>query len=209
MPAPRQQPLDQSLQTATGPIFAARLFSNLASPPALFSGFAFLMAWADRPGLPSLAWAAFYGFLAHLLPVLYLISLYQRGRIYDIHVSSPAERRIPYRVGLAGALASLLIVRLWAASPLLTHLILAHLLIMLVLALANERTLISAHVAAITALTIQTGLVFGALFSLLMLPLIPLTILIRRYLKRHTLGELVSGLVLGAGSALFLSAITL
>ncbi|GAB4579100.1 MAG: hypothetical protein Fur0022_18380 [Anaerolineales bacterium] len=201
----RESPLDQSLQTATGSVFAARLFSNLASPPALFSGFAFLMAWLDRPEITGLAWAALYGLIAHLLPVLYLVYLYQQGRIYDIHVSSPAERRIPYRVGLAGALLSYLLVLFLADMPLLAHLILIHLLIMLVLALANERWLISAHVAAITALTIQTGLVFGALFSLLMLPLIPLTFYVRRYLKRHTLGELISGLALGVGSVFILT----
>ncbi|MCB9136029.1 MAG: hypothetical protein H6636_11420 [Anaerolineales bacterium] len=205
----REHPIDQSLKTSTGPIFAARLFSNVASPPALFSAFAFLMAWVDRPNLFGLAWAALYGFLAHLLPVLYLVYLYKNGKVYDIHVSSPAERRIPYRVGLAGAFVSFLIIRLWANMPLLTNLILIHVLIMLVLALANELWLISAHVATITALTIQTGLVFGSLFSLLMFPLIPLTFYVRRYLKRHTLGELVSGLVVGLGSVLVLAAFNL
>lgn len=202
----REQPIDQSLKTSTGFIFAARLFSNIASPPALFSAFAFLMAWVDRPNLTGLAWAAIYGFLAHLLPVLYLVYLYKMGKVYDIHVSSPAERRIPYRVGLVGAMVSFGIVRLWADMPLLANLILIHVLIMLVLALANERTLISAHVATITALTIQIGFVFGALFSLLMLPLIPLTFYVRRYLKRHTPGELISGLVVGIGSVLVLVA---
>lgn len=202
----REAPIDQSLKTSTGPIFAARLFSNIASPPALFSAFAFLMAWVDRPNLTGLAWAAMYGFLAHLLPVLYLVYLYKMGKVYDIHVSSPAERRIPYRVGLVGAMVSFGIVRLWAEMPLLANLILIHLLIMLVLALANELWLISAHVAAITALTIQTGLVFGSMFSLIMLPFIPLTFFIRRYLKRHTLGELISGLFVGVASVLALIA---
>ncbi|NUM47390.1 MAG: hypothetical protein HUU38_22035 [Anaerolineales bacterium] len=203
----REAPIDQSLKTSTGPIFAARLFSNIASPPALFSAFAFLMAWVDRPNLSGVAWAAVYGFLAHLLPVLYLVYLYKMGKVYDIHVSSPAERRIPYRVGLGGAIVSYLIVRLWADMPLLANLILIHLLIMLVLALANELWLISAHVATITALTLLVGQVFGALFSLILLPLIPLTFFIRRYLKRHTLGELISGLFLGVGSVLVLAAL--
>lgn len=196
----RQHPLDQSLQTATGLVWAARLFSNIASPPALFSGFAFLMAWVDRPSLTGLGWAALYGFLAHLLPVLYLVYLYKLGRVYDIHVSTPAERRIPYRVGLGGALLSYGLVLLWADMPLLSNLILIHVIMMLVLALANEMWLISAHVSAITALTLLVGQVFGAAFSLIMLPLIPLTFYIRRYLKRHTLGELISGFVLGVGS---------
>lgn len=203
----REAPIDQSLKTSTGPIFAARLFSNIASPPALFSAFAFLMAWVDRPNLSGVAWAAVYGFLAHLLPVLYLVYLYKMGKVYDIHVSSPAERRIPYRVGLGGAIVSYLIVRLWADMPLLANLILIHVLIMLVLALANELWLISAHVATITALTLLVGQVFGALFSLILLPLIPLTFFIRRYLKRHTLGELISGLFLGVGSVLVLAAL--
>ncbi|HNB50493.1 MAG TPA: hypothetical protein PK530_01040 [Anaerolineales bacterium] len=203
----RESPIDQSLKTATGAIFAARLFSNIASPPALFSAFAFLMAWVDRPSLIGLSWAALYGFLAHLLPVLYLVYLYKAGKVYDIHVSSPAERRIPYRVGLVGAFVSFLIIRLWADMPLLANLILIHVLIMLVLALANELWLISAHVAAITALTIQTGVVFGTVFSLIMLPLIPLPFFIRRYLKRHTLGELISGLFVGVGSVLVLAAL--
>jgi len=202
----RHQPLDLSLKTSTGTIWAARLFSNIASPPALFSGFAFLMAWTDRRTITGLLWAALYGFLASLLPVLYLVCLYKLGRIRDIHVSSTEERRIPYLVGLAGAVIAFFMVRAWGHSPLLSNLILSHLALMLVLTAANAVWLISAHVATVTALTLLTGLVFGFIFSLFLLPLIPLTFYIRRYLKRHTPGELYSGLFVGAGIVTLLAA---
>ena len=204
----RQQPLDRDPHHAPGLVRAARLYSNLASPPALFPAFAFWMAWTDRPALDSLLWAALYGFLAHLLPVLYVVYLYKNGRVHDIHVSSPEERRIPYRVGLVGAILSFGMVHTWAGTPLLANLILAHTVIMLVLALANATWLISAHVSAITALTLLAGQTFGAVTSLFLFPLVPLTFYVRRYLKRHTLGELVSGLVVGAGSVWMLSVIS-
>ncbi len=202
----RHQPLDHSLQTSTGTIWAARLFSNIASPPALFSGFAFLMAWTDRRSMTRLLWAGLYGFLASLLPVLYLVYLYKKGRVRDIHVSSTEERRIPYLVGLAGAVIAFGMVRVWGNSPLLSNLILSHLALMVILTAANAAWLISAHVAAVTALTILTGMAFGSVFSLILLPLIPLTFYIRRYLKRHTSAELYSGLLVGAGIVLLLAA---
>jgi hypothetical protein len=202
----RHQPLDKSLKTSTGSIWAARLFSNIASPPALFSGFAFLMAWTDRRTLAGLLWAALYGFLASLLPVLYLVYLYKMGRVRDIHVSSIEERQIPYLVGLAGAVIAFFMVRAWGHSPLLTNLILSHLALMVVLTAANAVWLISAHVAAVTTLTLLSGMVYGFVFSLLLLPLIPLTFYIRRYLKRHTSAELYSGLFVGAGIVILLAA---
>ena len=201
----RQQPLDRDPKTFTSLVRAARFYSNIASPPALFPAFAFLMAWADHPAADSLLWAALYGLLAHLLPVLSVVYLHKIGRVHDIHVSSPEERRTPYRIGLMGAILTFVVVRTWAELPLLTNLILSHLVIMLVLALANTVWLISAHVSAIMALTLLAGQAFGAVFSFILFPFVVLTFYIRRYLKRHTFGELVSGLVVGAGSVLLLS----
>jgi hypothetical protein len=205
----RQQPLDHDPPNAPTFVRAARVYSNIASPPALFAVFAFWMAWADRPSLISLWWAALYGVLAQLLPVLYVVYLYKTGRVQDIHVSSPEERRIPYLVGLLGAVISLALVRTFADLPLLTNLILAHLMMMLVLTIANTIWLVSAHVSTITALTLLAGQAFGGIFALILFPFIPLTFYIRRYLKRHTIGELISGLVFGAGSVFVLSTIRL
>lgn len=202
----RQEPLDTHPHAYTPAIWAARLYSNIASPPALFAAFGFLMAWEDQASFSSLAWAAVYGLFASLLPVLYVVYLYKSGQVRDLHVSNPAERRIPYLVGLAGAAFSFALVNAWGGSPLLSNLILSHVVLMASLALINFRWLISAHLASVTALTLMTAYTFGLSSGLILLPFVPLTFYVRRYLKRHTSGELTSGVLLGSAIVLFLAA---
>jgi hypothetical protein len=203
----RQEPLDLDPSRRTGAVLAARLFSNIFSPPAVFAAAGLAMAWLDRQEFESLLWGALYGILASLLPVLFVVYLYKTGRVGDLHMSDPRERHIPYLIGLVGALLAWYFVWAFADLPLLQNLIFCHFVVMLTLAALNYYRLISAHVASLTAITVYSGVSVSLQVGLYILPLVGLTICVRRFLKRHTTGELVTGFAAGAGAVLLMMAL--
>jgi hypothetical protein len=203
----RLQPLDILPHNRTGLVRAARIFSNIASPPSLFAAAGFVFALVEYPSLEGFLLAVIYGTLASLLPFLYVAYLLKTNRISDLHMSDPGERRIPYIIGLVGAGFALFVVYNKVGPSLLTALILCHIIAMLALTLLNNYWLVSAHVASATALMIFAGFAFGYTRSLYLLPLVGITFYVRWFLKRHTMGELVSGLFVGTGTVLLLASI--
>jgi hypothetical protein len=202
----RHKPLDVTAGNRTGLVRLAAIFSNIVSPPSIFAAAGFVLALIEYPLVEGLALAAAYGLLASLIPVLYVVYLLKKGHVSDIHMSDPRERRIPYLIGLLGVGAAFLLVRTWGGASLLSTLIFCHLITMAELTLINLFYLISNHVTSVTALFVFTGLAFGFTSSLLILPLVLLTLYVRWFLKRHTIGELLSGLLVGSGSILLLAA---
>jgi hypothetical protein len=200
----RQEPLDFDPSRRTGAVLAAHMFSNVFSPPAVFAAAGLAMAWLDRQGPVSLLWGALYGILASLLPVLFVVYLYKTGRVGDLHMSDPRERHLPYMIGLVGALLAWYLVMTHAQLPLLQNLIFCHFVVMLTLAGLNYYRLISAHVASLTAITVYSGVSLSLQVGLFILPLVGLTIYVRRFLKRHTAGELVTGVAAGVGAVLLM-----
>ena len=196
----RQVPLDFDSTSRTGTIRLARLLSDVLSPPAAFAAAGLVMGWLDYRSPGGLLWGALYGFLASLLPVLFVVYSYRRGRVSDIHMSDPKERQIPYLIGLAGALIAWYLVRTYAAASLLQGLVLCHIIVMIGLTLWNHYKLISAHVASLAAIVLYTGLTVGPAAGMALAPVVGLIFYVRYYLKRHTRGELVLGLATGAGA---------
>ena len=193
----RQQPLDVNPLYRTGSIRMARIFSNIISPPSLFAAAGFAIAWVETSSIEGLLQAALYGTLASLLPVLAVVYLYKTGRVSDLHMSDQSERHIPYLIGLTGALGAFLILRAWGGNSLLTNLILTHFVAMAILTVVNPFWLISAHVTSVTALLFFARYHFGTDTAMALLPLVGLTFYVRWFLKRHTMIELVSGLLAG------------
>jgi hypothetical protein len=202
----RQVPLDFHSDGRTGLVRAGRLLSDLLSPPAAFAAAGLAMGWLDRPGLVGLSWGFLYGFLASLLPIVFVVYSYRAGRVSDLHMSNPQERQAPYLIGLAGAGLAWLLVRAYAGSPLLQGLVLCHIVLTVGLTMWNFFHLISAHAASLTAIALYAGIVLGLPAGLLLAPLVGLIFYVRYYLRRHTLGELVLGLATGAAAVGLLAA---
>lgn len=196
----REVPLDFQSDGRSRAVRAARLLSDILSPPAAFAAAGLVMSWLDRPGLAGLAWGALYGFLASLLPVLFVVYSYRTGRVSDMHMSDPQERQAPYLIGLVGAGVAWLLVRQFAGAPLLQGLVLCHIAVMIGLTAWNYLQLISAHIASLAAIALYAGIGIGPVAGLLLAPVVVLMIYVRFYLKRHTRGELVLGLFTGAAA---------
>jgi len=175
----------------------ARIYSDIFSPPSVYAIFAFVIAWSELPFWTGLTHAAIFGILTSLVPLIFLLIQIKRGILDDIHISTSGQRKIPYILGVAGAVSAYVILWFMGTSTLFLTFIIAVVFGLVFLGIINQRWLISAHSASISAVTAFSWFAFDWTIALLLSPLIISTFLIRYYLKRHSIGELVSGTLLG------------
>lgn len=195
-------PRDHSAATTVGAVRAARLFSNVISPPVIFALLGLALALAELPPVPGLLWAALYGFWVSLVPILYVAYLLKSGRISDLHMSASRERRSPYIVSVIGSTIALLLIWVLDGPALLTCLAIASTITLAALALITYFWLISIHATSIAAATLIMSLVYGAWAALLLLPVVALVSWVRLYLRRHTPAQVAAGLALGVSVVL-------
>lgn len=192
-------PRDFNKDDHTGRVKAARLFSNVVSPPVMFAVVGLAFALTEEPGLTGFAWAAFYGLLVSLAPILVVLYLLRTGRIKELHMSDTRERHIPYVTAVASALIAFMVITLLDGPELLRCLALLNSMNLAALGIINIRWLISIHATGIMATFLLTGIVFSWMLAwVLLFPLLLAVAAIRLYLKRHTLPQVIAGLALGA-----------
>lgn len=190
-------PLDQQEHNRTGLVHAGRLFSNFVSPPVIFAVMGLALSLKILPLEKALPWAAIYGFVVSLLPIIFVLWLLKTGRINELHMSDTRERHLPYLIAVACGLFVYSLVTLFDGPQLLKCLAVFNIITLAVLAVINVKWLISFHATAIAAAWAIIGLVFGWEASLLVLPFVIGVVVVRLYLKRHTLSQVVAGLALG------------
>jgi membrane-associated phospholipid phosphatase len=192
-----ETPRDHHVLDRTGTVRAARLFSNVVSPPVMFAILGLAFALYEMPSLEGLLWAAVYGFFVSLLPILVVLYLLRTGRIAELHMSNTGERHLPYVVAVLSALVAYLLITQLGGPGLLACLALFNAIELFLLGIINFFWLISLHSTGIMASFLLVGLVFGSAASLLVLPFVFLVCWVRLYLKRHTPMQVTAGLVLG------------
>ncbi|MDX1664974.1 MAG: hypothetical protein R3272_14380 [Candidatus Promineifilaceae bacterium] len=199
------KPRDHDITDRVGGVRVGRLFSNLVSPPVMFALLALALAWAELPFWTGLAWAAVFGFFISLLPILFIAYLLHTGRVGELHMSNTQERRLPYLVTMCGSFLVLGLLVIFDGPPLLRCLALLNIFTLVSLMLVNSHWLISFHATGAASSVMVIGLVFGIVTALYFLPLLFLVILVRLYLRRHTVAQVVGGTLLGVLSVSVLS----
>jgi membrane-associated phospholipid phosphatase len=200
------QPLDFKTSSMTGWVRAARVFSDVVSPPVIFVLLGLVVALSELALLPGLLWGIVFGLLVSGLPMVVVAYLLKTGRASDIHMSNPDERHIPYLIGLLGAVAALLVVLLFNGPPLLQCLALCAVIGLAVLGMINRYWLISNHTASITMAAVFAGFAFGVIYGIALAVFVVLLFAARLYLKRHTVAQLIAGVFVGAASVLVVAA---
>ena len=198
------RPRDHYLVDRVGAVKAARIFSDVVSPPVLFAALGLAFSLRELPPVPALLWAALYGFLVSLAPILFVLYLLKSGRAEELHLSNTSERHLPYLLAVVNSAVALGLVRLWQGPELLGCLALFNIITLSLLALINVRWLISFHATAAVAAAAVTGFVFGLSVALSLAPLVGLIVVVRLYLRRHTLPQVAAGIALGAGTVYLL-----
>lgn len=190
-------PRDHSPESTIGAVRAARIFSNVVSPPVIFACLGLALAWYELPFLQGLLWASIYGICVSLLPILFVAYRLRTGQISDLHMNTTQERRLPYLVSVAGAVGAALLISIFNGPDLLICLSVFSVVELGLFAIINSSWKISIHAASIAAATVIVGLVFGPMYGLLLLPLVALVSWVRLYLRRHTPAQVTAGLALG------------
>jgi len=201
-----KRPLDQLIADRNGPVRAARLFSNIVSPPVIFALLGLAVALRELPFWPGLAWSAVYGFIVSLAPILVVLYLLKTGRITELHMSDTAERHLPYLSAIVFSSAAFALLTLADGPALLRCLTIFNMVELVLLAIINTFWLISIHATGIMASFILVGLIFGWLAAVvIVLPFVAAVCAVRLYLKRHTVSQVAAGLALGIISAFSLT----
>lgn len=198
-------PRDHSAEVTVGTIRLARTFSNIVSPPTIFAVLGLALALAEDGLWPGFLWAAVFGFFVSLAPILFIIFMMRIGRITDLHMNTRQERFLPYLVSTITSAVVLGAVYLFEGPELLICLTVLNLIVLIILGLVNAFWLISIHAASISAATIIAGLVFGMWAAVALVPFLLMVCWARLYLRRHTVGQVTAGLLLGVMATLVLA----
>lgn len=181
----------------------ASLISNLVSPPVVAIVIGFVIGPQESDRLSGLAGAVAHALLMGLAPLAVVVYLYRTGRIVDLHMSNaPEQRRIPYLVAFLCALATLALFLAWRTLPLFTVLAACNVFVMGALMLINNYWLVSNHAASIALAAMFGAYVFGGRSLVYSLPLIALVIWARWIQRKHSVPQLVAGILVGAAPVL-------
>jgi membrane-associated phospholipid phosphatase len=192
-------PRDQNASATTGMVRVARIFSNVVSPPIMFAALGLAVGLANGPTFwAGFGWAALYGLLISLAPILFVLWMLRTGRISELHMSDTGERHLPYLVAAGCAALVWLLLSLLNGPEDLRCLAAFNLIELVALGLINVVWLISIHATGMIATTILAGLIFGAPAGWALTPLLILVCWARLYLRRHTPAQVLAGLALGA-----------
>ncbi|MFM8321173.1 MAG: hypothetical protein ACKOC5_09690 [Chloroflexota bacterium] len=190
---------------------AARLFSNLLSPPAVSAALGFAVAWKQHGFWPGALRGLVFGALVSLAPLILVVYLYKTGRISDLHMSrSLSQRHLPYLAAFLSALAAFLVFAAWEGLrrpglPALTGLAACSTVCLGLLGVINRAWLISNHTASIMLAALYTVFLYGAPAAWLILPLVALVIWSRWLLDKHTPLQMAAGLLVGAAPVIILA----
>lgn len=198
-------PLDLLVQNRTGLVKTARIYSNLVSPPVMFAVVGLVFGLYALPGWAGFLWAAVYGLLVSLAPILVVVYLLKSGRIAELHMSNTRERSIPYLSAILFAGIAYGLIAGFGGPELLRCLALFNVIELTALTVINHFWLISLHATGAIASAVLLGLVFGWPTGLLVgIPLVGSVCWVRLFLKRHSPAQVVAGLALGAAVVLIL-----
>jgi membrane-associated phospholipid phosphatase len=200
----RLRPKDHHVADRIGGVRAARLFSNIVSPPVMFAVVGLAVALHSAPFWEALAWATIFGFFVSLAPILFVLHLLRTGRVAELHMSNTAERTLPYAVAILGSLIVWGLVSLLRGPELIRCLTQLNIVSLVSIGIINRYWLISFHSMAAAAMSLVMGLIFGLLVGILLIPLIGLVAAVRLYLRRHTVAQIIAGMALGIGSVLLM-----
>ena len=200
--SPVNKPRDHNAAATIGWIRVARRFSNVVSPPVIFAVLALALSLQEQAFWPGILWAAVFGFLVSLGPILVVVYLLKTGRISDLHMNTSEERRLPYITGVIGAILALLVIVIFDGPYLLRSLAIFSVIELTALSIITNYWMISIHATSVSAATVIVGLVYGFVPALFLVPLIPLVSWVRLYLRRHSRSQVVVGIFIGLVSVI-------
>ncbi|MBL8145799.1 MAG: hypothetical protein JNL34_05375 [Anaerolineae bacterium] len=181
----------------------ARVLSDILSPPVVWGALAVPMALRATGSLQAaLPWALIYVALVCLLPAGYIGFEVWRGRISDLHVNLREQRMKPYAVSLIGAGLAFIVMLALNAPQLMALFTVFTAVQMFLMLVFTTRWKISMHAMSITSAVFTLGVLFGLQVFLLCAPLILVVGIARVRLRRHSVRQVMAGILVGASATL-------
>ncbi len=179
----------------------ARLISDFTSPPVIAIPTLTVLCLYDQARVGGTGWDLLARLFLSItfgitLPTVYIIFLFRRNRVTDLHISVREQRTLPYLVSIGFYLLGFVLIYLFIGPGVLAAAMLVNVIIGISMALINLKWKISAHAIGIANPLALLTLLFGPVILPLYL-LIPLISWARVKVKAHTLAQVVAGTLLG------------
>lgn len=176
----------------------AHLVSLILSPPLVWAIWVYAVTLRDISDRASgFLFASLFVLSICIAPMLFVAYRVRNGSISDMHMPLSRERYIPYSIAIAAGLASVAIMALFGADPVLQVVTLASIVELTIILAGTFFVHISLHAMAMSSIISATAVIFGQEQSLLFVPLLLLVILARLVLKRHTASQILIGALIG------------
>ncbi len=148
-----------------------------------------------------LAWAALALLFCAAIPEVALRIWMRRHGITDRHLVVREHRHVPLVMSGLSVAAGVVVLSLAAAPPAVLALVVTILAGVVVMSLATRIAKASFHVGVLASMAVVLGCVVGPRSLLVSVPVMLAVAWARVSAGRHSVAEVVAGLVLGAGSA--------
>ena len=142
-----------------------------------------------------LPWMITFLLFGTVIPGIYVLWLIEIKKIQDIHIADQNDRKMPFWIaGISAVVGTIILFYLHAATPVIVMAV-TYSANALLVALITQYWKISIHMALFASIATVAVILFGPIYSLLYIILIPLA-WSRIFRKRHTLLQAVAGALL-------------
>lgn len=139
-----------------------------------------------------LPWMTTFLLFAIIIPGFYVLWLLETRQIHDLHISDKNERKTPFLIAGASAIAGALLLYILNAAKPVTVIGVAYAINVAGIAVLTQVWKVSIHTALFSAISTISIILFGTKFWWLYLLLIPLA-WSRIHRKRHTIWQVIAG----------------
>jgi membrane-associated phospholipid phosphatase len=180
----------------------ASIISDLTVPPVLAVPFYTVICLIDQAqnggGGPELLARLFFSITFDVtLPTCFVLYLYAKKRVTDLHISVREQRHIPYLFNIITDLIGFLFILWLLGTGVLAAIMLINVINRMLVSLINLWWKISGHAIGVTTPLAGLFWFFGGWAILPLFLLVPLVGWARVYLHAHTLAQVIAGSFFG------------
>lgn len=183
----------------------AHAVSLLLSPPVVWAVWVYA-ASILRGTNHAIAFASLFVLSICVAPMLFVAYKVRNGKISDMHMRESKERYIPYSIAIVAGVLTGLVYLHYDAGPVLLLVVLVSIVELSIMLAATFYMKVSLHAMAMSSIISATTLLFGFAVGLLFIPILLLVVLARLVLQRHTILQIMVGVLIGVLTPLLIVA---
>ncbi len=176
----------------------AHAVSLLLSPPVVWAVWVYAISLLRGTNRSSaLGFASLFALSICVAPMLFVAYKVRNGKISDMHMRESNERYIPYSIAIVAGILTGLVYLHYDAGPVLLLVVLVSIVELTIMLALTFYMKVSLHAMAMSSIISATTLLFGFTQALLFIPVLLLVVLARLALRRHTMPQIMVGVLIG------------